>query len=760
MDRVLNWHPRFIHHCHSQQGGVFLLSEHEALWLSEANYPGINFVDGKKSENDIIAAIDNFARAAMVIYQFGKLVQEGILVDQERSITFDHYCTPSPRTQSNTAYPPQNQPTNNHSILNLSQINEDQKRIWEKLISSLILTPNTSYANTKKVSRDLSGEIIFVLIDDFIDQQIISKLPKEKPYILLKISGYIIWLSPVIRHDAGFQLADLQARLINNQPVRKFIQQHSDYAINTLPFSHDTNLRDDQISTISSLISQQIGTEENHESEERVIIQFNTYQDEASQHNIEAFFSPQGKQDPRITEELKTSTPEIQLKSCPSHFDIDGGSRSVAPEETLKNLQALISPITGIISKLDALDDMEDQKIKIYQSAFCKTLNFHSHSNIDQNDFIQACLGKGVSPVQSQVSALCEAVERHSAQYQGDEPAIHAKQSELTQPSISHQQLTPYSTGQYQSFQAFQKSQTLQKNKESQTTRTHLKRTAINYNDEAIHWYKAWSLSTKAAVYLPLTCCFANTPLEEEKFGRWHSNGAAAGNTLEEAILQALFELIERDAIAIWWYNQVERPEFSRELIDQQRLKLITHDLDQQHDYWLLDITNDIGIPVIAAIARHRQNHGYSMGFGCHLHAELAAQRALTELCQLIPIRDQKGVDFDFDAIIDAPYLHPQSNLDQSSNPPATQHHLKSSGDIKDDIINIIEQLSGLGFETIAFDYSRPRVPIRTAKVFVPGLCHMWPQLANERLYTTPVCLNWLSAPNTESSINPQALYI
>ena len=39
------------------------------------------------------------------------------------------------------------------------------------------------------------------------------------------------------------------------------------------------------------------------------------------------------------------------------------------------------------------------------------------------------------------------------------------------------------------------------------------------------------------------------------------SNGCAAGNTLEEAIVQGFLELVERDSYAIWWYNRVQRPE-------------------------------------------------------------------------------------------------------------------------------------------------------------------------------------------------------
>ena len=74
--------------------------------------------------------------------------------------------------------------------------------------------------------------------------------------------------------------------------------------------------------------------------------------------------------------------------------------------------------------------------------------------------------------------------------------------------------------------------------------------------------------------------------------------------------------------------------------------------------------------------------------------------------------------------------------------------------------IFVVERLKVLNFETLVVNYSRDPLPIKAAKVFVPGLCHIWPQLANNRLYQLPLDLGWLDKANTEQTINPQALYI
>jgi oxazoline/thiazoline synthase len=157
---------------------------------------------------------------------------------------------------------------------------------------------------------------------------------------------------------------------------------------------------------------------------------------------------------------------------------------------------------------------------------------------------------------------------------------------------------------------------------------------------------------------------------------------------------------------------------------------------------------------VMAAIGMHKSNGAISFGFGCHLRPQLAAQRALTELCQLIPIRGQKGADFDFDAIQAESYLFPQNVVAA----PGVTEDLPT--DLTVAINRIVEQLNQQQLETLVLNYSRASMPVKTAKVFVPGLCHIWPQLGNPRLYQVPVTLGWLNRAKTAADLNPQALYI
>ena len=72
-------------------------------------------------------------------------------------------------------------------------------------------------------------------------------------------------------------------------------------------------------------------------------------------------------------------------------------------------------------------------------------------------------------------------------------------------------------------------------------------------------WIPVWSLARPQKWFVPAAFCLMRYPGGAESLGG-DSNGCAAGRTLEDAIVRGFSELVERDAIALWWYNRVPRP--------------------------------------------------------------------------------------------------------------------------------------------------------------------------------------------------------
>ncbi len=365
---------------------------------------------------------------------------------------------------------------------------------------------------------------------------------------------------------------------------------------------------------------------------------------------------------------------------------------------------------------------------------------------LNQNDFLHVSLGKGISNLQSRTSALCESVERHAAQYQGDEPQLLGQASQLDARAVLPGALTPFSARQYQQF--------LEPNPTLQTAR----QAVAQYNpDTPLHWTLGRSLAQGETVYVPLTYCYANTPFEDERYVRWNSNGCAAGNTLAEALLQGFLELVERDAVAIWWYNKLLRPAVDLQSLPAVSMQPLRQSLDTTWRYWVLDLTHDFEIPVMAAISQHRETQAYRMGFGCHLDPELACFRALTELCQLIAIEERSIAGFDFKDIPPEPYLEPDTRIPSTD---LSAFNIVDHPDIRDDLRFCTERAVHLGLEPIVVNHTRPDLPIYTAKVMMAGLCHICPQLGAERLYAVPLALGWRSSRLQEDQLNPVALFV
>jgi thiazole/oxazole-forming peptide maturase SagD family component len=157
--------------------------------------------------------------------------------------------------------------------------------------------------------------------------------------------------------------------------------------------------------------------------------------------------------------------------------------------------------------------------------------------------------------------------------------------------------------------------------------------------DAAIEWSPVWSLSEGRFKYLPTELLYPGYPTPEggRRYCYADSSGGSSGNTLEEAILQGFFELVERDAVAIWWYNRIRRPALDLDSFDEPFIQ----ELRRQYvalgrDLWVLDLTADLPIPTFAAISRRVEGPGEDLvhGFGAHIDPRVAVLRALTEVGQ------------------------------------------------------------------------------------------------------------------------------
>jgi len=214
-----------------------------------------------------------------------------------------------------------------------------------------------------------------------------------------------------------------------------------------------------------------------------------------------------------------------------------------------------------------------------------------------------------------------------------------------------------------------------------------------------------------------------------------NSNGLASGNTFEEAVCHATYEVIERDATTLW--NRIPSQDRALTGVDSDSIadvacRVVLQRLrDVGFEVGIWETTTDINVPAFFCIIADRQNpvshHG--IGAGAHLAPEIALLRALTEAVQvrttyisgarddLLP-EDYSEQSREKRRRIVARLLaghRPARDLATIAN--------ASSATFQADIALLIDRLRAGGVEeVVAVDLGKPDLGIPVVRVVIPGL--------------------------------------
>jgi ribosomal protein S12 methylthiotransferase accessory factor len=443
----------------------------------------------------------------------------------------------------------------------------------------------------------------------------------------------------------------------------------------------------------------------------------------------------------------------VKLVSRPKHFTHDGGHRAFTPEQTVQKYQHLVSPITGVVTELVRITDPANPLVHTYKAGHA----FGSATTLRglRNTLKHKSSGKGKTDSQSKASGLCEAVERYSGIFQGDEPRKRATLEELGDLAIHPEQCLCFSDAQYANRDTLNEQATVAHDWIPQRFDA----------SQAIEWTPVWSLTEQTHKYLPTALCYYHYPLPpEHRFARGDSNGNAAGNTLEEAILQGFMELVERDGVALWWYNRLRRPAVDLGSFNEPYfVQLQQFYRENDRDLWVLDLTADLGIPAFAGVSNRKtgSSERLILGFGAHLDPTIAILRAVTEVNQIgleldkVPDENLKSDATDWlitAKLADHPYLLPDTTQPLKT---AQDYPKRWSDDIYTDVMTCVNIAQQAGLETLVIDQTRPDIGLNVVKVTVPGMRHFWSRFGVGRLYDVPVKLGWRDEPLTEAQMNP-----
>ena len=452
----------------------------------------------------------------------------------------------------------------------------------------------------------------------------------------------------------------------------------------------------------------------------------------------------------------------VRLRSSPTGNRNSGGLHSVPPEETLARYRHLVSPVSGVVTWLSRTTDDADPWLHVHWAGSNLALRTRKLSSL-RRSLRSKSAGKGSTRQQSEASALCEAVERYSSAFHGDEIRIRRRYADFAQAEASG----AIHPNDVQLFSDRQLDQAERINARGHPYNVVPPRLDPNAK---IDWSPVWSLTHDCQRYLPTSILYGMTP---EQRGCSDlvadSNGCAAGNTLEEAILQGFFELVERDAFAIWWYNRLAMPGVDLESFgDHYLASAPDYYRGAGRDIWVLDVTTDLGIPAFVALSRRIGSESEEIIYGAGAHADprIAALRAVCELNQCLswlprPGRESSGPVIDDPLALrwwrtarqaDHPYLTPAAGVAPRGK---ADYPVSDTADMREEVERCRALVEARGMEFLVLDQTRPDIGMPVARVIVPGLRHFWERFAPGRLYDVPVDMKRRNRPLAEDELNP-----
>src|SRR6266700_3615738 len=471
-----------------------------------------------------------------------------------------------------------------------------------------------------------SADLTVTLVNDYLERQLVElnqqRVADKTPWILVQPSGVFPLVGPLFKPGHTACWTCLFDRMIRNREIKGFLDRGPAQPVAVSPLARNT-LGQSGIQFAAVEIAKAIATDFRTDLRDH-IVSFDLMGTTIARHYVTA--RPQcptcGNKkllNPRRAAEPMTLGPGSKL------IVTSGGYRTVSSRATVARFKRHVSPLTGVVKRLDRIEaDLP------MNTNFFAQHNFSAPAqSIDQlrSGLTGGSFGKGSTAEQGEASALMEAIERYSGIFQGDEIRATKRFTDFPEgEAIQPNHILLFSDAQYLARHSH--------------THADAQPAPDPFDPSAkIEWSPVWSLRDNRFRYVPtsLSYFFYSGPAPFQA----DSNGCAAGNTQQEAMVQGFLELVERDSYAIWWYNRSQRAEVDlNEFEDSYVRDIRTQFAEAGRKIWVLDVTTDLGVPTYVAIMHwmHNGQENIEFGSGAHFDPRIALLRAMTELSQFLAI--------------------------------------------------------------------------------------------------------------------------
>ncbi|OGP51538.1 MAG: hypothetical protein A2Y79_08485 [Deltaproteobacteria bacterium RBG_13_43_22] len=375
----------------------------------------------------------------------------------------------------------------------------------------------------------------------------------------------------------------------------------------------------------------------------------------------------------------------IKLQDCFKTYTYDQ-DKARTPQETIARVRALLKEVDLDILKETIRIDSGRLGIPIYIS----------RCGLDAVRIIgtQKQMGKGGTPEQSEASALMELAERFSFfHFIKTRPFIRETYRNIKDRALPFEALA---------LCFYDQSKDLEKIKEV-------------FEQIPLYWVWAYNLTQKKDQLVPI-----------DWFYLIHEyNGPSAGNTLEEAVLQGLCEIVERHVSSVISHDLMLTPTIDPASVSDPAARDLIQKFDQLGiNLFLKDFSLDTGIPTVGSIAYDPSTFPDKSEIvftaGTTPNPEKSLIRAVTEIAQL-------AGDFNsrtryrptlpkYQRLEDAQYVMADPKTIPITDLPNLSHE-----NIQQEIESCVQALSRVGLEVYMVNVTHPKLGIPAVYTIIPG---------------------------------------
>lgn len=234
-------------------------------------------------------------------------------------------------------------------------------------------------------------------------------------------------------------------------------------------------------------------------------------------------------------------------------------------------------------------------------------------------------------------------------------------------------------------------------------------------------------LATGEAVMVPAQEVFLDcaASLEEPLLTDANSNGCAVAPSRQGAETVALWECVERDALALWWHGGREAGAVGLDEIDAVQPRLGWWLERRARRTRLLEVTGDIGLPVVVAVSCDEAGARVAMGSAARPSRVEAALAAVTEMVQTEVSLDEALAAGDPEAAAWSDHGRIGLPPFQPGAPRAERAPMHGR--------DLAARLGALGHRVLSCEMTLPGDPMPSLRVLVPGLCAMGGRIGTDR---------------------------